>query len=63
MSTLSAVNRPHTLSELAMAFDTTTSRLEGILRRYHIGPAVRIGRVRLFGPNEARAIYSLLHAA
>jgi hypothetical protein len=59
----SIIDRPFMLHEIAMAFDTPISRVEGLVRRHRIDPIMRAGRTRLYGPSEIRAIYSLLNQA
>ena len=63
MEELSAVNRPVTLRELAIAFDATTFQLEGLVERHRIKPACRIGRTRVYGPRQIRRIYAILESA
>ena len=58
MSTWSAVNRPVTLGELAASFAVPLARLERIVRRHRIAPAFRLGRIRLYGPEQVRRIYA-----
>ena len=60
MSEWSDVNRPVSVVEMARAFDTTTARLERLLRRHAIRPACRVGRVRLYGPEQVQRLYALL---
>jgi hypothetical protein len=57
---LSILDRPYLLSEIAMVFDVPVNRLESLVRRHRVDPAVRIGRTRLYGPGQVRAIYSAL---
>ena len=58
MEQWSIVNRPVTLDELSIAFGESKSRLERIVFRHRVSPVFRIGRVRLYGPAQVRAIYS-----
>jgi hypothetical protein len=62
MGAWNPVNRPVTAAEIAMSFDATLSTIEGILRRHRVSPAVRIGRLRLYGPHEVRTIYAALQS-
>ncbi len=57
---MSDTNRPVTIRELSGFFGVSVPRVEQLLRRHHIEPAFRIGRLRLFGPKEARAIHNAL---
>jgi hypothetical protein len=57
----SPVNRPVTLGEIAAAFRVPADRVEGLVARHHIGPALRIGRLRLYGSDQVRRIHSLIH--
>ena len=56
----SAVNRPVTISEMSVAFEVPPSQISRLVARHRIEPAMRIGRIRLFGPKAVRAVYSLL---
>jgi hypothetical protein len=60
MGSWNQVNRPVTLAELALSFESSASRIDGLIRRHRIAPAVRIGRTRLYGPDQVRLIYGLL---
>jgi hypothetical protein len=60
LTMLSPVNRPFMLSEIAMVFDVPVNRLQRLVERYRIDPALRIGRTRLYGPSQIRTIYSVL---
>jgi hypothetical protein len=54
------MNRPVTISEMGTAFETPSKQIERLVARHHIDPALRIGRVRLYGPDQVRAVYSLI---
>jgi hypothetical protein len=56
----SPVNRPVTLTELAIAFDVPRARLERLLGRHQITPACYIGRTRVYGPVQIDRIDALL---
>jgi hypothetical protein len=57
---LSPIDRPFLLREIAMAFDEPVNRLESVVRRNRIDPAMWAGRTRLYGPQQIRAIYAAL---
>jgi hypothetical protein len=60
MNKWSPMSRPVTAGEMATTFRCTSGDINRILARHQIGPAVRIGRLRLYGPPQVRAVYQLL---
>jgi hypothetical protein len=57
---MSVLDRPYLASEIAATFDVSTSRLNAVIRRHRIEPAMLAGRTRLYGPQQIRAIYAAL---
>jgi hypothetical protein len=57
----SFLNRTVTLQDLAHYFEVPVGRLERIVMKHRIDPAYKLGRVRAYGPAEARAINRVLN--
>jgi hypothetical protein len=62
MATWNPVSRPVTLAEIAAAFNMSVDRVERMVARHRIDPAMRIGRLRLYGPAEVQRIHDLVEA-
>ena len=62
MNDLQGEPRPVTLAMMAGAFQTTQSRLEGIVLRHRIDPAFYVGRTRMYGQSQVQRIYTILQA-
>jgi hypothetical protein len=63
MQTLSPVNRPATLGDLARVFDVPIDDLRRLAKRHGIAPACRIGNLPVYGPRQIRRIYAVLRTA
>lgn len=56
------MNRAVTLDDLARFFRVPAARLERVALRHGIAPAYRLGRVRAYGPEQARRFNAALRA-